>query len=191
VLSDGTVVLCDTETDGGGWIILQQNVPGQVVSFDRNWLEYKTGFGGFDTNYWLGLDTLHRLCGSVDDKCELRVEIDYRATGQYAEYSWFYIGSEKLKYFLVIGGFSGTAGDAMMNTGNTWGPANGMPFSTRDRDNDNWTGGNCPIYYRNGWWFNSCTSSNVNGDWNGGDSKVFWNLFDPTVRTELKLRRRN
>lgn len=37
-----------------------------------------------------------------------------------------------------------------------------MMFSTKDNDNDKW-GGNCAASYGNGWWFNACLFSNLNG----------------------------
>ena len=37
-----------------------------------------------------------------------------------------------------------------------------MMFSTKDSDNDK-SGGNCAASYGNGWWFNACHYSNLNG----------------------------
>ena len=48
-------------------------------------------------------------------------------------------------YLLHISGFTGTAGDAMDYH-------NGMKFSTRDRDNDNWNK-NCADETEGGWWY--------------------------------------
>lgn len=38
----------------------------------------------------------------------------------------------------------------------------GNKFSTTDSDNDK-SGGNCAVSYGNGWWFNLCHHSNLNG----------------------------
>ena len=39
-----------------------------------------------------------------------------------------------------------------------------MPFSTHDRDNDNWGGKSCSRSYGGygGWWFNKCGDANLN-----------------------------
>lgn len=37
-----------------------------------------------------------------------------------------------------------------------------MMFSTKDNDNDQW-GKNCAATYGNGWWFNRCHQTNLNG----------------------------
>ena len=39
---------------------------------------------------------------------------------------------------------------------------NGKQFSTRDDDNDNWSR-NCAVSYMGAWWYNSCSSSSLNG----------------------------
>ena len=38
-----------------------------------------------------------------------------------------------------------------------------MPFSTEDADNDQMWNGNCASIFNCGWWFNYCSSSNLNG----------------------------
>ena len=39
---------------------------------------------------------------------------------------------------------------------------NGMMFTTKDSDNDKWNN-NCAASYGNGWWFNACHYTNLNG----------------------------
>lgn len=39
---------------------------------------------------------------------------------------------------------------------------NGQPFTTYDRDNDNYKG-NCAVWAKGGWWHNGCQNSCLNG----------------------------
>ena len=43
---------------------------------------------------------------------------------------------------------------------------NKQPFSTTDRDNDNWYD-NCAAYYGGGWWYNGCFGVLLTGRYNG------------------------
>ncbi|XP_055865172.1 fibrinogen C domain-containing protein 1-like [Biomphalaria glabrata] len=46
--------MCDTKTDGGGWIIFQKRINGKV-DFYRGWKEYRNGFGDFNIGeFYLG-----------------------------------------------------------------------------------------------------------------------------------------
>lgn len=47
-------------------------------------------------------------------------------------------------------------------SGDSFSYNNGMKFSTKDNDNDK-NGGNCAAIYGNGWWFNHCHYTNLNG----------------------------
>ena len=66
------------------------------------------------------------------------------------------VEGEDQGYRLHIGGYRGTAGDSLARS-----PANnGMKFTTRDRDNDKWSG-NCAQGFKGGWWFNGYYYTNV------------------------------
>jgi len=58
-----------------GWILMQRKVMGGSVSFNKDWADYRDGFGSAagNNNYWLGLDKVYRLMqmGGV----RLRVEV--------------------------------------------------------------------------------------------------------------------
>jgi hypothetical protein len=52
-------VLCDLESEGGGWTIIQRRghslPPSQRrVDFYRNWTDYEMGFGSLEQDFWLG-----------------------------------------------------------------------------------------------------------------------------------------
>ncbi|KAL9982262.1 hypothetical protein ACROYT_G004287 [Oculina patagonica] len=147
-------VLCDMTTDGGGWTVFQKRLDGSV-DFYLGWESYKNGFGDLNGEFWLGNDNLHRL--TTSDDFMLRVDLeDFDGNITYAEYTTFKVAAEGDKYRLLIGGYSGTAGDAMTET------TNGMQFSTQDYDNDQ-LNGNCAQNFKGAWWYNACHASNLNG----------------------------
>ena len=81
-------VFCDQATDGGGWN------------------DYKLGFGKLNGVFWLGLDKIHRLTNI--DRYKLRVGLeDIQGNTACAEYDMFAVTSEKTKYQLSLGIYSG------------------------------------------------------------------------------------
>ena len=92
-------------TDGGGWTIFQRRVDGSV-DFFRGWQDYKRGFGNIQGEYWLGLDKIHQL--TTLDRNQLRVDMeDTTGNAAYAQYSFFAVSSERNKYQLSLGTYSG------------------------------------------------------------------------------------
>ncbi|KAL9982299.1 hypothetical protein ACROYT_G004326 [Oculina patagonica] len=184
-------VLCDMTTDGGGWTVFQKRLDGSV-DFYRGWEAYKNGFGDLDAEFWLGNDNLYRLTAA--DDVMLRVDLeDFDGDIRYAEYTTFKVADEEDKYRLLIGGYSGTASDSMYSNGQS---ANGMQFSTKDNDNDIYSG-NCAVLFQGAWWYRGCHTSNLNGLYHGGqhDSRAdgvnwvtFRGFYYSLKRTEMKLR---
>jgi len=86
-----------------------------------------------------------------------------------ANYSSFSISDGAGKYRLSLSGYSGDAGDAMVNPSSSLSAcvANGMMFTTQDQDNDEDSVGNVATLGENGgWWFKMCSNSILNT--NGG-----------------------
>ena len=96
-------VYCDQTTAGGGWTVFQRRLDG-CLDFNRDWADYKHGFGNFLIGeYWLGLDKIYRL---TQNETENRLRVDLgrvKNKAVYAEYSWFKIGDEKAMYQLNLG----------------------------------------------------------------------------------------
>ena len=98
-------VLCDMTTSGGGWTVFQRRLDGSV-DFYRGWQDYKNGFGDVNGEFWLGLEKIHRLTTAARN--ELRIDMEDTSGNQTnAEYDLFGVSSEKLKYKLRLGTYTG------------------------------------------------------------------------------------
>ena len=75
-------------------------------------MEYKFGFGNLSGEFWLGNDNLHRIAAACNMTMRVDLE-DFDVNAVYAEYSIFKVADGSDKYRLLIGGYSGTAGDSM------------------------------------------------------------------------------
>ncbi|XP_034390532.1 fibroleukin-like [Cyclopterus lumpus] len=178
-------VLCDMELHGGGWTLLQRRQDGSV-SFNRTWAEYRSGFGELDGGeFWLGNTMIHLL--TRDRDMVLRVELeDFGGVMEYAEYKQFRVASERMRYRLTVGSYSGTAGDALRFSKSY--DHNNRAFTTPDRDHDRYPSGNCGAYYNSGWWFDACMAANLNGRYYVGNYKgvrdgIFWGTWQ-NISTE-------
>ncbi|KAI7807700.1 putative angiopoietin-4 [Triplophysa rosa] len=152
--TEPTKVFCDMETSGGGWTLVQRRVNGSL-NFQRGWKEYKMGFGDPSGEHWLGNEAVHLMTSQA--QYSLRVELrDWEDNGAYALYDKFQLASEKQQYRLLLGSYSGTAGQQSSLA------SNGTGFSTRDADNDK-CNCKCALMMTGGWWFDACGLSNLNG----------------------------
>ena len=98
-------VFCDHKTAGGGWTVFQKRQDGSVHFF-RGWADYKRGFGNLNGAFWLGLDKINRLTVSSSNKLRVDLE-DLQDKTAFAEYSSFAVTSERAKYQLSLGSYSG------------------------------------------------------------------------------------
>ena len=185
-------VYCDMRTDGGGWTVFQRRQDGSV-DFYRGWNDYKSGFGQLTAEFWLGNDKIHRLTAARPNT--LRVELeDWNGVRVYAKYGKFIIGDEQALYRLDVDAYSGTAGDSLLRQGIF--NLDSMAFTTKDKDNDRSSSGNCAVFFAGAWWYNNCHNSNLNGKYlirrKKNDYKgVVWATFREGLSlkfTEMKLK---
>ncbi|XP_062586694.1 fibroleukin-like [Saccostrea cucullata] len=178
-------VHCNMDIMGGGWTAIQKRFDGSV-SFDRNWTDYKNGFGKPEQEIWIGNDVIHQL--TKENTSSLYVTITLQnGTTLYEMYDGFSVSSEAGKYQLFLAGpATGTLGVSMLDTGypNNF-DLSGMSFSTPDRDNDGYSYGNCAAHYRGGWWYNDCHSAFLNGPWS--PESWSWPWF-PTVENGTSVK---
>ena len=62
------------ETNGGGWTVIQRRRVG-LTTFDRDWKQYKKGFGTVRGDFWLGNEHIYRL---TQQATVLRIEMEVR-----------------------------------------------------------------------------------------------------------------
>ena len=150
-----------------------------VLAFNRNWINYKEGFGDLNTEFWYGLATIN--CLMQRGQWEMRV--DYQKndkTWSYLHYNQFSVGSASEEYPLTVGGFTGVGMDLFIPR-STNEILNQTKFSTAVNDNDK-NSGNCGIQYKNGWWHNRCAYVNINYQ------PPYYHVPDTVLSTEIKIR---
>ncbi|CAC5364195.1 unnamed protein product [Mytilus coruscus] len=125
-----------------------------------------------------GNDNVHFISANGDHDLSVYVE-DFNGLHAYANYSHFEIGDESTKYLLDINGYVGDAGDGLSN-------GNAMKFSTKDSDNDIFSG-HCAVERHAGWWFRNCDYANLNGKYN--DTKNAGNYWWAWKRNTKPLKK--
>ena len=83
----GTIL--DLETERGTVVFQRRGDFGEPrENFNRNWADYKNGFGDKKKEFWLGNDQIHELTTAGDKK--LRVELkSHDGRTAWAEYDFF------------------------------------------------------------------------------------------------------
>ncbi|XP_040575032.1 uncharacterized protein [Lepeophtheirus salmonis] len=152
--------------------------------FDKNWKDYRNGFGEPDKEHWLGLDYMTSLMRRPQDLTILLFDENIKKvrikllnaviSGRNSSFS--------LKYDAVI------AFDELKNRSITLPkstPISGLKFSTRDK-NSYPDQKNCANLFTGGWWFDpfkDCGLSNLNGlNYKGKygnvtSNGIFWDSF--------------
>ena len=182
-----TRIVCDRKTDGGGWLVIQRQLPNGHVSFYRGWGNYENGFGDLDGEFWYGLKKIHTL--TKENDVELRIDMTTNANFRFHwTYQTFRVAGASDKYRLTIGGGVGSTGTDAMAVHNN------QQFSTFDNDNDATYGTNCAQDYQGGWWYNQCFETSLTSDayfmWNGvGSQRIAQGIYTFQLKkAEMKIR---
>ena len=149
---DLTISAAYCDMSNGGWTVIQRRVD-DSVDFYRGWSDYVAGFGDLTGNFWAGLDRIHIMTSGSSTELHVSMET-FEGETAIAHYTSFLVGDAASGYMMTVNGYSGTAGDGMSYSNN-------MKFTTKDRDQDTYSG-NCAEDHKGGWWYNSCVRANPN-----------------------------
>ena len=157
-------VFCDMTTDGGGWIVMQKRFDGSV-DFNRDWNNYRNGFGDVKGEHWIGNEFVHQYTNAYPT--EMMVEgIAFDGTNASAKMQNFKLSNEASKYIFEYDTCDGLCAN--------WFYVIGKKFTTLDNDNDWSNGGNCAMAYSGGgWWYQNCFHVNLNGKYSAVQSVQF------------------
>ena len=152
--NDSVPVYCECYGEGEMWTVIQKRFDGSV-DFNRNWTDYKNGFGDACGEYWLGNEVLNQLTVNKNFKLQILVT-SWNGLRKFVLYDAFSLADEANGYRLNLGSYYGNAGTSMVGH-------NGYPFSTGDRDNDAKANMNQAVRYTGAWWYGDGMQSNLNG----------------------------
>lgn len=141
------MVYCQViDDDNHGWLVIQQrDFDDPPINFDRNWADYRAGFGVIDGSYWLGLEKIWAITHSMLHEMTILL-LDFANNFRWYRYDIFSIADEDQNYTLnLLDARGGPAGDSLDD-------GKGQKFSTYDRDNEE----KCAQKMRAGWWYNGC-----------------------------------
>uniref|UniRef100_A0A5F9DFC3 Angiopoietin like 4 n=1 Tax=Oryctolagus cuniculus TaxID=9986 RepID=A0A5F9DFC3_RABIT len=142
----------------GGWTVIQRRQDGSV-DFDRPWEAYKAGFGDPHGEFWLGLEKVHSIMGDRSSRLAVHLQ-DWDGNAESLQFP-VHLGGEDTAYSLQL-----TAPVASKLGATAVTPSGlSLPFSTWDQDHDLRGDLNCAKSLTGGWWFGTCSHSNLNGQY--------------------------
>nr|KAI8727915.1 hypothetical protein BgiMline_033198 [Biomphalaria glabrata] len=101
-LNSGLQVMCDTKTDGGGWIIFQRRINGKV-DFYRGWKEYRVGFGDYNIGeFYLGNENIFQLTSRR--QFDLRIDLEFNNTKYFGAITMYTVSQTVQNLIQVPGG---------------------------------------------------------------------------------------
>ena len=143
-------VFCDMTTDGGGWIVMQRRFDGSV-DFNRDWNNYRDGFGDVKGEHWLGNEFIHQYTNAYSTEM-LSEAIAFDGTNASSKMQNFKLSNEASKYIFEYITCDGLCANWLQHV-------KGSKFATLDNDSDK----NCAMSYSGGWWFKGCFDVFFNG----------------------------
>ena len=161
---------CDMDHDGGGWtVLIRRDDIEPREYFYRDWDAYKWGFGYLKQEFYWGNEYIWMLTSHIDRQYQMRFWLeDWENATRYAVYENFTIEAEDGHYRLHIGEYSGDAGDSLYLNNN-------QPFSTYDRDYDDYDDYNCAEDHEGAWWYWRCSHCQLTGKYyDGGSTGGYW-----------------
>ena len=119
----------------------------------------------------------------------MRIDFTFTdGTKTYLLYSLFKIGLASSNYQLSISGYKGIISNDPFSITSL----NGMPFTTKDRDNDKWSSKNCAVDEApgnaGGWWYSACSHIFLNHQYKSTYGIVINGSWKATSFTEIKIR---
>ena len=185
---------CDMESDNGGWLVIfrrdKKLDASSYVDFDLTWVEYETGFGDLETEFWYGLREMH--CVTQED-VDMRVDITFTNGKSIVwTYGLFKVDGPETNYTLHIGQAVGSPGthspDAITRIIRP--EPGGTPFSTKDRDNDGHSDSNCATQSGalGGWWWYNCGFAHLTRPHSNGVRWYSGSSYIPISLVEMKIR---
>jgi hypothetical protein len=200
-------VYCDMCLVGGeGWIVIQRRRNGDVAFQNKNWTNYRTGFGDYLGEYWMGLQKIHELTrlGTYELFVGFQTGGVLSTARYWAVYNSFSVGSEVTNYKLTLSPMN-EGRSCMNNFDHLRQMHEGQSFTTYDRDHDGVDQVNCANHTGRqfgGWWFGGdnthntdirkCIDSNLNGRYyetgsdGGNGNGIKWKGVDPYTASFLK-----
>lgn len=153
-------VFCQLDPNGGAaWTRIQRSGGGEI-NFNRDWLEYRNGFGELYGEFWLGLERIHAM--THDSLYELRIYLEgFHENKATAIYDHFVVGNENQDYALLSLGKYTDEPAIFDGAGDSLRASVGRKFATHDRVNEddrksNPPGKRCTAIHKGGWWFANC-----------------------------------
>ncbi|XP_062135312.1 fibrinogen-like protein 1 isoform X3 [Drosophila sulfurigaster albostrigata] len=169
-------VLCDSQLAGPGWIVIQQRVGGHE-NFNRDWATYRKGFGSLESDFFLGLEKIHRITSLRRHELYIHL-VDVDEHVYFFRYDDFKISDEDSGYALSLGKYNGSIIENRLRD------YDNIKFSTFDRYNNFFTR-LCQNWQRSGWWYHSCIYCNLNAPY-GPD--LVWFIRYPLKKAKMLIR---